>query len=114
MAAPTNGMRKIKPIDAPQKVPETAPTAVVLMSWFSLIFPLASFTAIVHRLIQRGILSACLVVFDNSSAFASVGNAITMRSLIGGSPRCGMKDDFGSKRDNCKDRQHLIIDFEVL
>src|SRR5579871_3523247 len=30
MAAPASGMRKIKPINEPQKVPEIAPTAFVL------------------------------------------------------------------------------------
>jgi hypothetical protein len=33
IAAPTNGIRKINPINVPQNVPETAPTAVVLISW---------------------------------------------------------------------------------
>src|SRR5262249_17884747 len=82
-AAPARGIKKIRPISVPQMAPPTAPAAVVLIIWFNLILPLASFTATTASP-SSSRYSFCMAsnFCRTSSAFASLGNAITTRSLI--------------------------------
>src|SRR5258705_5942002 len=81
-AAPASGIKKMRPISVPQKAPPTAPAVVVLIIWFSLMLPLASFTATTASP-SSSRYSFCMPsnFCRTSSAFASVGNAITTRSL---------------------------------
>ena len=68
------GLRKITPIRRPQKLPDTAPIAVVLTSWFSFTGPASVFTAITASLIvMRYSFCSLNRRCRTSSAFASDG-----------------------------------------
>src|SRR5215831_18658848 len=94
IAAPASGIRKIMPIRAPQKVPETAPDAVGLKSRLSLTRPLGCLTAITAS--DNSIkYSFCISssFWRTCSAFSSDGNVISTRSAICVYPTLGSRLD---------------------
>src|SRR6185295_14694465 len=63
-AAPASGIKKIRPISEPQKAPVTAPAAVVLTSWFSLIVLCCPSRRPRHHRARSNTLSAWPAIFD--------------------------------------------------